>query len=61
MTPKQKDRAEHIFLFMEWKHVTDDQHNLLISFEEQFENKGYLSNTQMDILESIFNQANEKA
>lgn len=55
------ERIEHIFLFMEYDYITDDQHDLVISFEEQFYEKGYLSNKQYEILEDIFRQAAEKA
>ena len=61
MTPKEKDRVEHIFKFMEYDQITDAQHSLVESFEEQFERKEYLSDRQIEILEDIFERAAERA
>lgn len=57
MTPKEKDRVEHIFKFMAYDNLTDAQHDLIVSFEEQFERKNYLSERQIEILEDIFERA----
>jgi len=57
MTPKDKARAEHIFKFMEYDNLSDAQHDLIISFEEQFKRRGSLSERQMEILEDIFERA----
>lgn len=54
------DRITHILTFMEYDQLTDAQHSLVISLEEQFERKGTLSAKQMEVLESIFKYANEK-
>ena len=56
----QNDRIEHIILFMEYDNLSDAQGNLIISFEDQWRKKGYLSQSQFEILESIFKQAAEK-
>ena len=50
-------RVQHIFDFMEYDHITDNQHNLVVSYEEQYEARGYLSEGQFKVLESIFDQA----
>ena len=54
-----QDRIEHIFKFMEYDQLTDAQHDLVMSFEEQFKNKDYLSERQIEILEDIFRKAAE--
>jgi hypothetical protein len=46
---------------MEYEVLTDAQHDLIISFESQFERAGKLSDRQYEILESIFEQAASKA
>lgn len=57
MTPKEKDRIVHIFKFMAYDNLTDAQHDLIISFEKQFEHRGSLSERQVEILEDIFERA----
>lgn len=49
-----EDRIKHIFQFMEYDELTDAQHDLVVSFEGQFERKGRLSEDQYEILEDIF-------
>jgi hypothetical protein len=46
---------------MEYDVLTDAQHDLVISFEDQFKSKGSLSDRQIEILEDIFQRAAEKA
>jgi hypothetical protein len=41
--------------------LTDAQHALVESFEEQFERRGSLSLRQLEILEDIFYRAAERA
>jgi len=53
------ERIKHIFKFMEYDAITERQHALIISFEEQFERRGDLSERQMGILEDIFRRAAE--
>ena len=55
-----QDRITHILNFMEYDQLTDAQHSLVVSLEEQFERKGTLSDKQMELLESIFERANER-
>jgi len=57
------DRIEHVlqFLAMEYDQLTDAQHSLVESFEEQFERRGSLSDRQVEILEDIFERAAERA
>ncbi len=59
--PNTKERIEHIFQFMEYAVLTDAQHDLIISFEEQFQELGRLSDRQHEILEDIFWKADERA
>ena len=47
-------RIDHIFKYMEWENLTDAQHDLIISFERQYNLKQYLSDKQFEILEDIF-------
>jgi hypothetical protein len=47
-------RIDHIFNYMEYDYLTDSQHDLLVSFEEQYDRKGSLSDDQYEILEDIF-------
>ena len=54
-----QDRIKHIFQFMEWDQLTDAQHDLVISFEDQYKLRGDLSDKQLDILEDIFRRAAE--
>jgi len=55
-----KDRITHIFKFMEYDELTDAQHDLVESFEEQFNRRGTLSDRQLEILEDIFEKAAER-
>lgn len=58
-TNKKSDRVEHILKFMEWNAISDRQHQLVISFEDQFRRRGVLSERQLEILEDIFRRAAE--
>ncbi len=51
------DRIKSIFLLMEYDELTDAQHDLVISFEDQFNRRGSLSERQAEILEDIFEKA----
>ena len=55
------DRIEHIFQFMEYDYLTDDQHSLVVDYENYYEENERLSDKQMETLESFFKQAAEKA
>ena len=55
-----EDRIKHIFKFMEYDYISDAQHSLIVSYEKQFNEKGWLSRRQMEILEDIFEKAAEK-
>jgi hypothetical protein len=46
---------------MEYDVLSDAQHDLVISFQEQFQSRGGLSDRQFEILEDIFERAAEKA
>lgn len=54
------ERIKHIFQFMEYDELTDAQHDLIISFEDQFKRKGRLTDRQAEILEDIFAKAAAK-
>jgi hypothetical protein len=54
------ERVKHILKFMEYDELTDAQHDLVVSFEEQFNRRGSLSEKQFDILEDIFDKAAAK-
>jgi hypothetical protein len=58
---KRAARIQHCFAFMEWDVISDRQEHLLISYEEQFERLGDLTDRQCEVLESIFEEAAEKA
>lgn len=55
------DRIVHIFQFMEYDYISDDQHDLVVSYERQFKQSGTLTDRQFEVLESIFEQAASKA
>ncbi len=54
------ERIKHIFRFMNFDGLMEAQENLVISFEEQFLNRGTLSDRQLEILEDIYRRAAEK-
>jgi hypothetical protein len=60
MMENKNDRIDHIFQFMEYDNLTDDQHSLIIKYEEFYNKNSFLTEKQMDVLESIFKQAAEK-
>jgi hypothetical protein len=43
---------------MEYDHISEAQHDLVISFEDQWKEKGSLSVRQIEVLEDIFRQGN---
>jgi len=49
-----KEQARYIFKTIDTDKLTEAQESLIISFEEQFINKGWLSDRQMEILKDIF-------
>lgn len=51
------DRIKHIFQFINFDGLIDAQEDLIISFEEQFRDRGYLSDRQVEILENIYRRA----
>jgi hypothetical protein len=52
-----KEKIEMMFKLMGYDYLGDAQMNLVLSYEKQFESKGYLSEPQFYVLESIFKQA----
>ena len=52
------DRIDHMFEFMEYDYITEDQRDYVISFEEQWKEGGSLSSKQVHVLESIFRAGN---
>ncbi len=53
------ERIEHIFKYMEYEAINDAQHDLVIKYESFYDRNGYLSDAQLEVLESIFKQAAE--
>ena len=53
------DRIEMMFKFMAYDALSDAQHDLIASFESQYEMRGSLSDRQFEILSDIFKKANE--
>lgn len=56
----KNERIDHIFQFMEYDNLTDDQLDLIIKYENYYKKNRYLTDRQMEVLESIFKQAAEK-
>jgi len=54
------DRVEHIFKFLEYDKLTDWEDNFVVSVSGQFERSGFLSKKQLEILERIFKQSEER-
>lgn len=52
-----KERIKHIFRFIKFGALSEAQENLVINFEEQFLDRGRLSDRQVEILEDIFRRA----
>ena len=46
-----------MFLLLEYDYLSEDQENLIISFEQQFLKKDYLTEPQQEILADIFEKA----
>jgi len=51
------DKTKMMFDLMEYDYLTDAQHDLVISFNEQFIQRRNLSERQFEILEDIFKKA----
>ena len=51
------DKIEMMFQLIETDELTEAQLNLVISFEEQYHNRGHLTARQFEILSDIFDQA----
>ena len=57
------DKAERIrmlFQLMKYDALSDAQHDLIVSFEDQFKRRGVLSDRQFEILWDIYQRAAEK-
>ena len=54
------DKIEMMFKLMEYDNLTDGQHDLVLSFGEQYDQRGYLSERQFEVLSDIFKRAAEK-
>ena len=54
-----KDKIKMMFKLMEYDYISEKQHDLIVSFEEQFLRNKMLSEYQCEILEDIFNRAAE--
>jgi len=51
------DKIKMMLKLMEYDNLSDSQHSLIISFEEQFANRGSLTARQFEILSDIFEKA----
>jgi len=60
MTNKNEE-IEMMFQFMEWEYINEEAHNYVISYENQYNEKGYLTDPQIETLKSIFKQGNENS
>lgn len=56
---KRDERIKHILKYMEYDELSDAQHNLIIKFEERFQRRT-LTESELEVLEDIFQQAAEK-
>ena len=54
------DKIKMMFNLMEYDYLSESQHDLVISFEEQFNNRGSLTARQFEILSDIFEKAADK-
>ena len=54
------DKIEMMFNLLEYEYLSDAQHELICRYDEQFISKGYLSESQFEVLADIFKQAAEK-
>jgi hypothetical protein len=60
MSKARTERIECLFLTMDHDYLTEKQLDLVISFEKQFKQRRELSERQLEILESINQQASER-
>ncbi len=56
-----KEKVKMMFKLMEYDVLSEAQHDLVISFEKQFQSWGGLSGRQCEILEDIFKKAAGRA
>lgn len=56
--PKAIDYVQELLEDIDYDQITEAQHDLVISFEEQFEKFGGLTEKQIEILEDIKNKSN---
>jgi hypothetical protein len=54
--PKAVDYVQELLEDIDYDQITEAQHDLVISFEEQFEKFGGLTEKQIEILEDIKKQ-----
>lgn len=50
-------QIKQCFETIDYDMLSDEQHNLIVSFEEQFNHRGYLSKRQQGVLQSVYRQA----
>jgi len=55
-----EERIEHIFRFMEYDNLTENEENLVIDYEQFFQRNGRLTENQYEVLEQIFKRASER-
>ena len=54
------DKIKMMINLMEYDYLSEKQHNLIVSFEAQFNRTGTLSERQFEILHDIFTGAAER-
>ena len=57
---ERRSTIDMMFKFMEYDNLTEGEHDLVISFEEQWRSRGHLSERQEEILTDIFRRGNER-
>jgi hypothetical protein len=55
--PMTRDQIRQCFDLMNYDVLTDAQHTLVISFEDQFNRDGKLSERQCEVLDEIFRRS----
>jgi hypothetical protein len=60
LNQKQCDRVKHIFRFIGYHPLSDEQFELIIHYGCQLITHGYLSDHQIKIIDNIFEQTAEK-
>jgi hypothetical protein len=60
MDAVQKERIKHIIRYIDYDVLTDWESKFIESIEEQFYRKNWLSDAQINKLEEVFRESNER-